>query len=205
MRAAHCSAQKPTARTGRERCPARGDLASESLPRCCAPEGAQGDFLFVKPVLTEMIARSGLSCDLGPAEGAPRPTGPDRSSPCAPSPRAPGRSDAGPGGALPRVPGEGWGLESRKTAWGRRADAEGRGEGAGGAARLPCRRAQHRPSAVLQSRAVPSSLPVSRRCPSGLRLSQLIPPRCSAQTLRADPPPPILPSGGGGRGGSRVC
>lgn len=32
-------------------------------------------------------------------------------------------------------------------------------------------------SAVLQSRAVPSSLPVSRRCPSGLRLSQLMPPR----------------------------
>lgn len=31
-------------------------------------------------------------------------------------------------------------------------------------------------SAVLQSRAVPSSLPVSRRCPSGLRLSQLMPP-----------------------------
>lgn len=56
---------------------------------------------------------------------------------------------------------------------------------------LPCRSAQHRPSTVLQRRAVPSSLPVSRRCPSGLRLSQLMPPRWSAQTLSADPLPPI--------------
>lgn len=42
-----------------------------------------------------MIPRSGLSCDLGPAEGAPRPTDPDRSAPCTPTPRAPGWSDAG--------------------------------------------------------------------------------------------------------------
>jgi hypothetical protein len=71
----------------------------------------------------------------------------------------------------------------RSTFWGRRPTGQG--------GSLPCRSAQHWPSAVLQSRAVPSSLPVSRRCPSGLRLSQLMPPRWSAQTLRADPLPPI--------------
>lgn len=43
-------------------------------------------------------------------------------------------------------------------------------------AAIPWKWPWHWLSAVLQSRAVPSSLPVSRRCPSGLRLSQLMPP-----------------------------
>ena len=110
-----------------------------------------------------------------------------------------------PGGSSTRVHGGraldlGEGVYGQGRGW-RAADR--RAERATGRAGLPCSRAQHVPSAVLQSLAVPSSLPVSRRCPSGLRLSQLMPPRWSAQTLRAEPPPP-RPRVEGDLGGGRA-
>ena len=126
---------------------------------------------------------------LRPDSGAARLTDPN-ATPSARPPR-PAPFHECPRRARAGLWGRGLRQEPRSAAGeraGKRTEREGAGRGQTG---LPCRRAQHWPSAVLQSRAVPSSLPVSRRCPSGLRLSQLMPPRWSAQTLRADPPPPI--------------